>query len=257
MGRDYAAEYIERLKKSGKERRRLTQQLRYLVGKVLDEIITNVPVWTKADVDDLTFTVQKITSNLGSEVYMTVKSRHFDRPSFVMDASKEPGAQWHLHGDLSLLLRNAPVDIWLKTANHLDEVIQAFQVPHNEAIDTLRKAFTTLRMLTVEGSDLDGGKAIQDLANKVSMIVDYNPGVGNPEVVTIAVNNIDGTEGVLRLTRQQAESLRQALIPIGRDPLKCPCSPCDPRRCDRVFDCEWLGLGDRLGVRLERPAPRK
>lgn len=148
--------YLAGLKASGKERTKLSEQLRYLVADVLDAITEAVPAGTTVEAAGMTLSVREVRSNLNFHVYMTAKTPYgYGNPGgkplhYVFEGTKEPGADWYLHGDFGCHLVNAPGEQWLATANHLPEIVAAFHLTNERVIVALRQGFEVLRKMAEE-----------------------------------------------------------------------------------------------------------
>jgi hypothetical protein len=143
-------QYLDDLKASGKERTKLSEQLRYLVADVLDAIAEAVPVGTTVEAAGMTLTVREVRSNLDSHLYMTVETGGGKPLYYVFEGTKEPEAEWYLHRDLGCGLCNARPDQWLAAANCLPEIASAFQAESDRVIAALRQGFEVLRKMAEE-----------------------------------------------------------------------------------------------------------
>lgn len=126
-----AYNYAIRLKKLGNERRRLTEQLQAFIALVADEITKYVEAGTLVTVEG----VGKLRVNKSPKVLLfSAVSRRVD---------------WHtldvMHDtDFSSATRAE----YLLVANHLPEVMQAFEIDQEMIIEILREAFVTITQLT-------------------------------------------------------------------------------------------------------------
>ena len=74
-----------------------------------------------------------------------------DFPLYRAIDNEPPGSEYYLHRDFRRVVRVATRDEFLHFANHLPEIIRAFEVKEDAIIEELRDAFERLRKLAEEG----------------------------------------------------------------------------------------------------------
>ena len=149
MAKDYAKE----LKKKGAERVRLTKQLQDMLLSVAEDIANSVPLGTEVEVAGVRYRTHRYSSNIGSfrTVVVVDPGSVEDFPLYRAIDNEPPGSEYYLHGDFGRVVRVATRDEFLHFANHLPEIIRAFEVKEDQIIDQLREAFERLRKLADEG----------------------------------------------------------------------------------------------------------
>jgi hypothetical protein len=123
-----AYNYAGRLRLLGKERMRLTEQLQAFIALVADEITKYVEAGTVVTVEDVGF------------------MRVNESPKVLL---LDGGVEWHtldvMHDtDFCIATRKE----FLLVANHLPEVMHAFEIEQERIIEILREAFGTFTQLT-------------------------------------------------------------------------------------------------------------
>lgn len=137
--------YLQELKRTGEQRRRLTKQLQELISDLLDEIAEQVPKGTAVPFEDGKLVCSVLKSNVGS--WRTITFDYEDYGYYTFNSRIDPGAQYYLHGDFRAGHRNAPRELWLKIANNLPEIIEAFNAENQKIIEALRESFAKLRQM--------------------------------------------------------------------------------------------------------------
>lgn len=141
--------YTENLIQKGNERKRLTKQLAQLVEKVADQIADSVPEGTIVTVDGKTLKTKVLRSNVGT--MRTLGVEVFDHDTLAEEYrifnDDAPGASYYLHNDFQVLVDNATRDEFLWFANHLPEIVSAFEAVEDDIIEALREGFEKLRKL--------------------------------------------------------------------------------------------------------------
>jgi len=147
-----AKDYTKELKKKGAERVRLTKQLQDMLLQVAEDIAASVPLNTEVKVDGVCYRTHRYQSNLGSFRTVVVVDQESceDFPVFRAIDNEEPGSEYYLHRDFYCVVRVATRDEFLHFANHLPEIVRAFEAKEDQIIDQLRKAFERLRKLAEE-----------------------------------------------------------------------------------------------------------
>lgn len=139
--------YTEELLRRGEERRRLTKQLAELVGAVADKIADTVPVGTTITVNNKTYEIIRRSSNLATVHYLAIRNGYDD---YKVITDYEPGVSFYLHQDFRCPITTADRGEYLFFANHLPEIVEAFEAKEEEIITALRQAFDRLRALAGE-----------------------------------------------------------------------------------------------------------
>ena len=149
MAKDYAKE----LKKKGAERVRLTFQLQEMLLKVAEDIANSVPSGTEVVVDGVVYRTHRYQSNIGtfSTIVVVDPGSAEDFPLYRAIDNEPPGSEYYLHRDFGRVVRVATRDEFLHFANHLPEIVRAFEAKEEAVIDSLRSAFEKLRKLADEG----------------------------------------------------------------------------------------------------------
>ena len=141
--------HTEELLKKGEERKRLTAQLQEALSNVADEITRTVPLGTSVAVAGRTYETFAKRSNLGECTYLGIyEPNEYDGEYNELAALESYGkvGDWHyLHNDFSAIIQTANRASFLHFANHLPEVLAAFEANEQNAIDALRSAFDRLR----------------------------------------------------------------------------------------------------------------
>lgn len=149
--------YTERLLRKGEERQRLTRQLADLVGAVAEEIAGSVPVGTEVDVPGVgILAVIERESNISAECFLAL--RVYDEagvPRWVVFERGEPSSTYYLHRDFRCPITRASREQYLAFANHLLEIVTAFEAAEDKAIDALRAAFERLRRIAEATTTVD------------------------------------------------------------------------------------------------------
>ncbi len=141
-------DYTKELLKKGEERKRLTEQLQELLLNVAGKIADSVPLGTEVEVGGVCYRTHRYQSNLGS--FRTVVIVDPETLCFRAIDDRSPGSEYYLHGDFGRVVRVATRDEFLHFANHLPEIIRAFEVKEDAVIAELRSAFEKLRKLAKE-----------------------------------------------------------------------------------------------------------
>ena len=160
-----AKDYTKELKKKGAERVRLTRQLQDMLLQVAEDIANSVPLGTEVVVDGVCYRTHQYNSNIGSFRTVVVVDPQSERVDDGFRTGPEweniplttraidtaaPGSEYYLHGDFGRVVRVATRDEFLHFANHLPEIVRAFEVKEDAVIDSLRSAFEKLRKLAEE-----------------------------------------------------------------------------------------------------------
>lgn len=138
--------YTEKLLASGRQRTRLTEQLQTLVCEAADAIAATVPTGEEAYVAEQAYSIIEAASNIGSEVYLAAG----DRGDVRVFANRALGSEFYLHGDFSAKLRVVSRDDLLHLANHLPELVAAFEANEQQVINALRNGLARLREMVRE-----------------------------------------------------------------------------------------------------------
>ncbi len=148
MAKDYAKE----LKKKGAERVRLTKQLQDMLLSVAEDIANSVPLGTEVEVAGVRYRTHRYSSNIGSFRTVVVVDQESceDFPVFRAIDNEPPGSEYYLHRDYGRIVHVAAREEFLHFANHLPEIIRAFEAKEDQIIDQLREAFERLRKLAEE-----------------------------------------------------------------------------------------------------------
>ena len=147
-----AKDYTKILREKGAERVRLTKQLQDMLLQVAEEIAESVPLGTEVEVDGVIYRTHRYNSNIGSFRTVVVVDQESceDFPVFRAIDNEEPGSEYYLHRDFGRVVRVATRDEFLHFANHLPEIVRAFEAKEEEIIKELRSAFERLRKLAEE-----------------------------------------------------------------------------------------------------------
>ena len=142
-------DYTKELLKKGEERKRLTKQLQELLLNVAGKIADSVPLGTEVEVAGVRYRTHRYNSNIGSfrTVVVVNPGSVEDFPLYRAIDNAAPGSEYHLHRDFNCVVRVATRDEHLHFANHLPEIIRAFEAKEDQIIDQLREAFERLRKL--------------------------------------------------------------------------------------------------------------
>ena len=157
-----AKDYTKELEKKGAERVRLTKQLQDMLLQVAEDIANSVPLGTEVEVGGVNYRVHRYSSNIGSFRTVVVVDPWSERVDDDFRSGPEwenipltiraidsaaPGSEYYLHGDFGRVVRVATRDEFLHFANHLPEIVRAFEAKEDQIIDQLREAFERLRKL--------------------------------------------------------------------------------------------------------------
>ena len=155
-----AKDFTKELEKKGAERVRLTKQLQEMLLKVAENIAESVPLGTEVEVGGVCYRTHRYNSNIGSFRTVVVVDPWSERVDDGLRSGPEwenipltfraidtaaPGSEYHLHRDFRRVVRVATRDEHLHFANHLPEIIRAFEVKEDAIIEELRDAFERLR----------------------------------------------------------------------------------------------------------------
>lgn len=142
-------DYTKELLKKGEERKRLTKQLQELLLNVAGKIADSVPLGTEVEVAGVRYRTHRYSSNIGSFRTVVVVDQESceDFPVFRAIDNEPPGSEYYLHRDYGRIVHVAAREEFLHFANHLPEIIRAFEVKEDQIIDQLREAFERLRKL--------------------------------------------------------------------------------------------------------------
>ena len=158
-------DYTKELLKKGEERKRLTEQLQELLLNVAGKIADSVPLGTEVEVAGVRYRTHRYSSNIGSFRTVVVVDPNSERVDddfrsgpeweniplkFRAIDNEPPGSEYYLHGDFGRVVRVATRDEFLHFANHLPEIIRAFEAKEDAVIAELRSAFEKLRKLAKE-----------------------------------------------------------------------------------------------------------
>ena len=142
--------HTEELLKKGEERKRMTEQLQEALTSVAVQIATSIPIGTRVEVAGRIYETFKRTSNLDYDIYLGIyemTERGEAEYPVAFDSYVSPGKSYYLHRDFNAQVTVADRDSWLHFANHLPEVLAAFEANEQDAIDALRSAFERLRTI--------------------------------------------------------------------------------------------------------------
>lgn len=137
-------QYTKNLIAKGEERRRLTSQLAKLVSDVAEEIANTVPLKTTVEVAGKIYRTHRYTTNVGS--WRTVVVVAGDS-IYALTDDAPPGDYFYLFHDFSCQVNVAERDDFLHFANHLPEIVIAFEAEEDRVIKALREAFEKLRKI--------------------------------------------------------------------------------------------------------------
>jgi len=146
-----AKDYTKELREKGQERIRLTKQLQEMLLKVAEEIAENVDEGTEVEVADALYRVHRYESNIGS--FRTIVISYPDEYRHMCYRAidnESPGSEYYLHRDFNSVVVVAERDEFLHFANHLPEIVRAFEAKEDEVIAELRSTFEKLRKLAEE-----------------------------------------------------------------------------------------------------------
>lgn len=144
-----AKDYAKVLKKKGKERVRLTEQLQDLCFDAATEIAAVADLGTEVEVDGVAYRTHEYRSNIGSfrTVVVSYPESEYRHMCYRAIDNEEPGSEYYLRRDFNSVVVVADRDEFLHFANHLPEIIQAFSADQDKIIDALRSAFDKLRAM--------------------------------------------------------------------------------------------------------------
>ena len=147
-----AKDYTKILREKGAERVRLTKQLQDILLQVAEDIANSVPLGTEVVVDGVVYRTHRYQSNIGtfSTIVVVDPGSVEDFPLYRAIDNEPPGSEYYLHRDFGRVVRVATRDEFLHFANHLPEIIRAFEAKEDAVIDSLRSAFEKLRKLAEE-----------------------------------------------------------------------------------------------------------
>ncbi len=160
-----AKDYTKILREKGAERVRLTKQLQDILLQVAENIANSVPLGTEVVVDGVCYRTHQYNSNIGSFRTVVVVDPWSERVDDDFRSGPEcenipltfraidtaaPGSEYYLHGDFGRVVRVATRDELLHFANHLPEIVRAFEAKEDAIIEELREAFERLRKLAEE-----------------------------------------------------------------------------------------------------------
>ena len=160
-----AKDYTKELREKGQERIRLTKQLQEMLLKVAEEIAESVLSGTEVEVGGVNYRVHRYNSNIGSFRTVVVVDPQSERVdddfrsgpeweniplTFRAIDNEPPGSEYYLHRDFGRVVRVATRDEFLHFANHLPEIVRAFEAKEDTIIEELRDAFERLRKLAEE-----------------------------------------------------------------------------------------------------------
>ena len=145
-------DYTKELLKKGEERKRLTKQLQDMLLQVAEDIADSVPLGTEVEVAGVRYRTHRYSSNIGSfrTVVVVDPGSVEDFPLYRAIDNEPPGSEYYLHRDFYCVVRVATRDEFLHFANHLPEIVRAFEVKEDAVIAELRSAFEKLRKLAEE-----------------------------------------------------------------------------------------------------------
>lgn len=146
MASDRVTKYMESLWQKGEERQRLTSQLVQLVGAVANKVAATVPTGTRVDVPGVgTLEAVEYRSNVGNAYRLVLVDESEGFPLQYAFETRNPGDSYFLHGDFGCRIRVAEAGHYLAFANHLPQILAAFEAAEDNAIKALRAAFDKLR----------------------------------------------------------------------------------------------------------------
>ena len=145
-------DYTKELLKKGEERKRLTEQLQELLLNVAGKIADSVPLGTEVEVAGVRYRTHRYSSNIGSFRTVVVVDQESCEgfPVFRAIDNEPPGSEYYLHRDYGRIVHVATRDEFLHFANHLPEIVRAFEAKEDAVIAELRSTFEKLRKLAEE-----------------------------------------------------------------------------------------------------------
>lgn len=147
-----AKDYTKILREKGAERVRLTKQLQDILLQVAEDIATSVPSGTEVEVAGVRYRTHCYNSNIGSfrTVVIVDPGSVEDFPLYRAIDNEPPGSEYYLHRDYGRIVHVAAREEFLHFANHLPEIVRAFEAKEDAVIAELRSAFEKLRKLAEE-----------------------------------------------------------------------------------------------------------
>ena len=155
--------YTKTLREKSTERVRLTRQLQDTRLSVAETIAELVPLGTEVVVDGVVYRTHRYQSNIGSFRTVVVVDQNSEWVNDDFRSGPEweniplmfraidtaaPGSEYYLHRDYGRVVHVATREEHLHFANHLPEIIRAFEAKEEAVIDSLRSAFEKLRKLS-------------------------------------------------------------------------------------------------------------
>lgn len=138
-------DYTKDLLAKGKERKRLTEQLVELVDQVANQISDTVPAGREVAVNGAIYKISTYRSNLSTQDLLAVVTFAGEYHEEERIFGKGVGGSGYLHGDFGCPYHSADASQYLELANHLPEVIAAFQADEQKSVDALRQGFERLK----------------------------------------------------------------------------------------------------------------
>ena len=108
-----------------------------------------MPSGTEVEVAGVRYRTHCYNSNIGSfrTVVIVDPGSVEDFPLYRAIDNEPPGSEYYLHRDYGRIVHVAAREEFLHFANHLPEIIRAFEAKEEEIIKELRSAFERLRKL--------------------------------------------------------------------------------------------------------------
>lgn len=144
-----AEDNTKTLREKSTERARLTRQLQDTLLSVAETIAELVPLGTEVVVDGVVYRTHRYQSNIGtfSTVVVVDPGSTEDFPLYRAIDTAPPGSEYYLHRDFYRAVRVATREEHIHFANHLPEIVRAFEAKEERIIEELRSAFEKLRKL--------------------------------------------------------------------------------------------------------------
>lgn len=147
-------DYANRLSKLSGERHRLTKQLQGMISEVAETICNAVGELKSVEVPGVgTLSIVEIKTNMGWPWVLMIDGWDAGEPygvveGHVLNYVRQSDTDFYLYGDFHAQLHVATTDEYLAVANHLPEVIQAFEIDQENIIKKLQGAFERLRQMS-------------------------------------------------------------------------------------------------------------
>ena len=145
-----AYNYATRLRKLGKERRRLTEQLQAFIVLVADEITKEVDAGTRVTVEGVGgLSVVEVSTNVDTRKVLKIGTPEKSALLLgnTLNIMCEPDTDFLVYDEPHARLHASTREEYLRVANHLPEVMQAFELDQEKIIETLREVFDFLTQI--------------------------------------------------------------------------------------------------------------